>query len=70
MQWQYYTQKAELEHKAQIYAKFHKRLHNSFCTMVWKQKHDALPPDPATYPKDGQPFFPLTTIPDGNSCRG
>ena len=32
MQWQYDPQKAQLEQKAQICAKFHKLMYNSFCT--------------------------------------
>ena len=44
MQWQYDPQKAQLEHKAQICAKFHKRKYNSFCTVVRKRKCDARPP--------------------------
>ena len=63
MQWQYDPQKAQLEHKAQICAKFQKRKYNSFCTMVRKRKCDARPPD-------GHHFFPLTTIPEDNSCLG
>ena len=44
IQWQYDPQKAQLEHKAQICAKFHKRKYNSFRTVVRKQKCDARPP--------------------------
>ena len=41
MQWQYDHQKAQLDHKAQICAKFHKYKYNSFCTAVRKRKCDA-----------------------------
>ena len=67
MQWQYDPQKAQLEHKAQICAKFHKRKSNSFCTVVRKRKRDAQPP---ARPPDGHHFFPLTTIPEDNFCLG
>ena len=71
MQWQYDPQKAQLEHKAQICAKFQKRKYNSFCTMVRKRKCDARPPaNPPARPPDGHHFFPLTTISESNSCLG
>ena len=38
MQWQYDPQKAQLEHKGQICAKFHKCKYNSFRIVVWKRK--------------------------------
>ena len=44
MQWQYDPQKAQLEHKAQVCAKFHKRMYNSFRTVVRKRKRDTQPP--------------------------
>ena len=43
MQWQYDPQKAQLEHKAQICAKFHKRKYHSFRTVVRKRKRDDRP---------------------------
>ena len=52
MQWQYGPQKAQLEHKAQICAKFHNCKYNSFPTVVRKLKHAALPP------AGGTTFFP------------
>ena len=67
MQWQYDPQKAQLEYKAQICAKFHERKYNSSCTVVRKRKRDARPP---ACPLDGHNFFPLTTIPEDNSCLG
>ena len=60
---QYDPQKAQLEHKAQVCAKFHKRKYNSFCTVVRKRKCDARPP--ARQP-EGHHFFTLTTIPESN----
>ena len=60
---QYDPQKAQLEHKAQVCAKFHKRKSNSFCTVVRKRKRDARPPD-------GHNFVPLTAIPEDNFCLG
>ena len=42
MQRQYDPQKAHLEHKAQICAKFHKRKSNSFRTVVRKWKSDEI----------------------------
>ena len=56
MPWQYEPQKAQLEHKAQICAKFQKRKHDSFCTMVRKRKCDAHPP--ACPPAGRTSFFP------------
>ena len=53
---QYDPQKAQLEHKAQLCAKFHKRKSNSFCTMVRKRKRDARPP--AHPPAGRTSFFP------------
>ena len=44
MQWQYDPQKAQLEHKGQIYANFHKCKYNSFWIVVRKRKCDACPP--------------------------
>ena len=41
---QYDPQKAQLEHKAQVCAKFHKRKSNSLPTVVRKRKRDARPP--------------------------
>ena len=76
MLWQYDPQKAQLEHKAQICAKFHKQKSNSSSTVVRKQKRDARPParPPAGCPPirrpDGILFFPLPTIPESNSCLG
>ena len=71
MQSQYNPQKAQLEYKAQICAKFHKSKSNSFCTVVRKRKRDARPPaNPPARPSDGHHFFPLTTIPEDNSCLG
>ena len=64
MQWQYDPQKAQLEHKAQKCAKFHKRKYNSFRTVVRKRKRDARPPARRT----DIIFFPPTTIPEDNSC--
>ena len=64
MQWQYDPQKAQLEHKAQICAKFQKRKYNSFCTMVRKRKCDARPParpparQPARPPAGRTSLFP------------
>ena len=49
MQWQHDPQKAQLEHKGQICAKFHKRKYNSFHTVVRKRKRDAQPPARRTY---------------------
>ena len=63
MQWQYDPQKAQLQHKVQICAKFHKCKYNSFRTVVRKRKRDARQPD-------GHNVFPLTTIPKDNSCLG
>ena len=63
MQWQYDPRKAQLQHKAQICAKFHKRKYNSFCTVVRKRKCDARPPAgrtsffPTNYNTRGQ-FLP------------
>ena len=42
MLWQYDPQKAQLEHKAQICAKFHKQKSNSFRTVVRKRKCDKI----------------------------
>ena len=70
MQWQYDPQKAQLEHKGQICAKFHKCKYNSFQIVVRKRKRDARPPSarPPARPPDGHNFFQLTTIPEDNSC--
>ena len=56
MQWQYDPQKAQLEHKAQVCAKFHKHKSISFCTVVRKRKRDAHPP--ARRPAGRTSFFP------------
>ena len=45
MQWQYDPQKAQLEHKAHICAKFHNRKYNSLRTVVRKRKCEARPLD-------------------------
>ena len=72
MKWQYDPQKAQLEHKAQVCAKFHKkRKLNSLHTVIRKRKRDAqLPARPPIRPPDGQLFFSLTTILEDNSCLG
>ena len=44
---QYDHQKAQIEHKAQICAEFHKWLYNCFRTVVRKRKYDARPAGPA-----------------------
>ena len=44
VQWKYDPQKAQLEHKGQICAKFHKCKYNSFRIVVRKRKRDAQPP--------------------------
>ena len=67
MQWQYDPQKAQLKHKAQVYAKFHTRKSNSLLAVVRKRKRDA---QPLARSPDGQLFFPLTTQPEDNSCLG
>ena len=67
MPWQYDPQTAQLEHKAQICVKFHKRKYNSFRTVVWKRKCDARPPAgrtsffPTNYNARGQ-FLSRVTI--------
>ena len=43
MQWQYDPQKAQLDYKAQLCAKFHNWKSNSFRTVVRKQKRGAHP---------------------------
>ena len=65
--WQYDSQKAQVMHKGQVSEKFHIRMYNSFGTVVRKRKRDARPP---ARPLDGHNFFPLTTIPQDNSCLG
>ena len=65
---QYDPQKAQLEHEAQVCAKFHKRKSNSLSTVVRKRKRDAQPP---ARPSAGRTsFFPLTTKPESSSCLG
>ena len=53
MQWQCDPQKAQLEHKAQIFAEFHKWMYNYFRIVIRKRKQnvaDAHPPVPELMP--------------------
>ena len=72
MQWQYDPQKAQLEHKAQVCAKFHKRKSNSLRTVVRKRKRDARPParPPACPPAGRTSFFPTNYNTEDNFCLG
>ena len=55
---QYDPQKAQLEHKAQVCAKFHMRKSNSLRTVVRKRKRDAQPPARCRPPAGRTSFFP------------